>query len=303
MATEIKVPVRFEVLQDSINTIKSTLANIKPESGAWRTLNTILQSLTREADKLQITMSKPFTNQSQFTNAEKSIEKMEEGLDRARIAMSRIKFSDIKLTPEQTNAFNNLKTELKSIEQEINQFKVNAKAALQNDDVWKDFMKIDPNAATRTFDQLLTMVRRKNSELQKEVQEAELALNSFKAQNENKMNNTQQLIDGKKIKDMLGEEYSNFFKTTGAFKNQDSKNSFYEWIKTNFVLDDNQIAELAKASGPKLDTVIQGMKEQLQEKLKALQLEQNSKQLKFDTNKEQLDSATKAAAAITMPPI
>ena len=252
MATEIKVPVRLEVLQESISAIKSTLANLKPDSSGWRTLNTILQNMTKEADKLQIAMSKPFTSQTQFNAAEKSIEKMEEGLDKARLAMSRIKFSDIKLTPEQTNAFEALKAELKSIEQEIKQFKINAKAMLQDSPVWDDIIKLDPNAATRTFDDLLKIIRRKNSELQQTMQDAELALNKFNA-DQTKRDATQDLIDGKKFKDLLGDQYSNYFKTNDYFKNEDSKSAFFDWVKNNFVLSDEQIEQLKSASGPKLD--------------------------------------------------
>ena len=297
MATEIKVPVRLEVLQDSISAIKSTLANLKPDSSGWRALNTILQNMTKEADKLQIAMSKPFTNQAQFNAAEKSIEKMEEGLDKARLAMSRIKFSDIKLTPEQTNAFDALKTELKAIEQEIKQFKVNAKATLQESQIWDDIIKIDPNAATRTFDDLLKIIRRKNSELQSIMQNAELALNKFNA-DQTKRDATQDLIDGKKFKDLLGDQYSKYFKVNDYFKNEDTKNEFFTWVKDNFVLNDEQIAQLKAASGPKLDEVVQNMKNDLKARLDELKLEGQTRETNYQQATTNADAASRAAAAM-----
>jgi len=38
MNNEIKVPVKLEVLQDSITQLKSVLSSLKPESGAWKEL-------------------------------------------------------------------------------------------------------------------------------------------------------------------------------------------------------------------------------------------------------------------------
>jgi len=42
-------------------------------------------------------MSKPFDSQNQFKTAEKSVEKLDDALSKAKITLSSIKFSDIKL--------------------------------------------------------------------------------------------------------------------------------------------------------------------------------------------------------------
>ena len=76
----IKVPVSLEIVQSSITAVKNAIANLKPNSKNWETLQGILRTMEREADRLAVTMSKPFTSEAQFTQAEKSIDKIDEAL-------------------------------------------------------------------------------------------------------------------------------------------------------------------------------------------------------------------------------
>ena len=152
MASEIKVPVRLEVLQDSISSIRSLLSNLKPDASGWKELNNILRTMEKEATNLQTTMAKPFGSQAQFNNAEKSVNKLDDALERARITMGRIKFSDIKLNPAETAELNKLQEELKSIETEVTRFKASLKQNLQLSDMWDQLVNIDPNAVTHRID-------------------------------------------------------------------------------------------------------------------------------------------------------
>ena len=124
----IKVPVSLEVVQSSITAVKNAIANLKPNSKNWEALQGILRTMEREADRLAVTMSKPFTSEAQFTQAEKSIDKIDEALSKASLTMSRLKFSDIQLTPEQKATFDTLNQQLVDIQNQIKNFKANAKA-------------------------------------------------------------------------------------------------------------------------------------------------------------------------------
>lgn len=264
----IKIPVSLEVLQSSIAAVKQSISNLKPESRPWKELQEILRVMEREADKLQITMSKPFTTQTQFNQAEKGIEKLDEALSKAGISIQRLQFSDLKLTPEQQASFDKLKQELVDIQNEIKQFKANAKAELQNDPVkWDAILKVDPNAATRTFDELVKVLRRKNLDVQKEYEAARQAAEDFQ-----KQNSMAAFTEGvfKKADiispDALGQDvYDKFFEnkknsTEIQFK-RGQKSAFYDYVKENFVLTDDQLKQIQGESAEKVKVLLTNMRQ------------------------------------------
>ena len=100
---EISLPVKLQIqnLQSLISELQGKLGNLKVGSTGFRNIQTIISAITNEIDRLQAQTAKPFINAGQFTTAERSVEKLEDQIERVRISVSRIKFSDLNLTPEQ----------------------------------------------------------------------------------------------------------------------------------------------------------------------------------------------------------
>lgn len=115
MATEINVPIRLKVLQDSISEFQKILNNLQPNTNNWKALNKIISSMSTEAQKLQAQLSTPFSSEKQFTQTNKTIDKLEEAAARVSVVMQGLQFSDIKLTPEQTSQFNKFEEEINKI--------------------------------------------------------------------------------------------------------------------------------------------------------------------------------------------
>lgn len=115
MATEIQVPIRLKVLQDSISEFQKILNNLQPNTNNWKALNKIINSMSTEAQRLQAQLSTPFSSEKQFTQANKTIDKLEEAAARVSVVMQGLQFSDIKLTPEQINQFSKFEEEINKI--------------------------------------------------------------------------------------------------------------------------------------------------------------------------------------------
>ena len=115
MATEVQVPIRLKVLQDSISEFQKILNNLQPNTNNWKALNKIINSMSTEAQRLQSQLSTPFSSEKQFPQANKTIDKLEEAAARVSVVMQGLQFSDIKLTPEQINQFTKFEEEINKI--------------------------------------------------------------------------------------------------------------------------------------------------------------------------------------------
>ena len=263
MPGEVRVPVRLEVIQSSINTVKAAMDSLKPNSSGWRELQKILQSMQKEANNLQITMSKPFSTQSQFTQAEKGINKLENALDQARLTMSRIDFSDLKLDTNQQAAFDGFKRQLQDIQNEAKTFKASLKQSLQMSDAWEGIQKLDPNTATHSFDEIVKAVQNKVKSLHKSMQDAQKAFDNFQPKLKS-AKFAEQFASNKdnSFKAAMGEDFNKFFSNWNGnqfrFKSG-QQNAFYEFIQQNLNLDSSQIEQLKNKSASQLEQVFQSI--------------------------------------------
>ena len=130
MATEIQVPIRLKVLQDSISEFQKILNNLQPNTNNWKALNKIISSMSAEVQKLQAQMSMPFSSEKQFTQANKTIDKLEETATRISVVMQGLQFSDIKLTPEQINQFTKFEEEINKIRESYKKLQDETKGKL-----------------------------------------------------------------------------------------------------------------------------------------------------------------------------
>ena len=248
MATELRVPVRLEVLQNSISAIKSTLSSLEPKSGAWKELQNILRSMVKEADSLQAALSKPFSAQKDFASAEKGVEKIEDALERARIVMGRISFSDLKLDANQSAALKEFERQLQEIENKAKNFKATLKAELQSGSNWGDILALDPNAITQSYDEIIKSIGEKVKRIESESKKAAEALR-VATEESNRATASKQFFTAKKSlsNEGMGDEWSTFFQNNKNGQLQfrsGQKSAFYEWMRDNLTITPAQYEEI-----------------------------------------------------------
>ena len=251
MADAVRVPVELEVLQSSVKQVESILDNLQPHTSSWNELSKILSSMRKEADNLGIALSRPFTSQTQFNAAQKSINKINEALDKVKLASKGINFSDIKLTPDQTATFNQLQKQLADLEKQVTTFKTNIRNSwFQNDnDIGKDLIKIDPTLVTKNFDDIIKIVKQKGKQIEQAYKNTQEILKSDEFKNlESRTNMTKKFFSESADKfftsDMLGaENWNKIFNSKGGFRAGGS-NLLIEWAKQNLVLPENELDAL-----------------------------------------------------------
>lgn len=248
MATELRVPIKLEVLQSSIADIKSTLANLRPESSAWKELQNILRSMIKEADNLQAAMNKPFSAQKDFTSAEKGVGKIEDALERARIIMGRISFSDLKLDANQSAALKEFEHQLQVIQDKAKNFKATLKADLQAGSNWGDILALDPNAITQSYDEIVKSIQTKVKQIEAESRRAAEALRIAEDES-NRATASKQFFTAKKSlsREGMGDDWSTFFQNNKNGQLQfrsGQKSAFYEWMRDNLTITPAQYEEI-----------------------------------------------------------
>ena len=132
MATEIRIPVKLEVLQNSIADLQKILNNLQPNTSGYKAIEKIIQSMVQESQKLQAQLSKPFNSEGQFRTTNKTIEKLEESAARISVIMGQLKFSDLKLTPQQQGAFDELNNKINEIKSNYQTLSNEVKTGLLN---------------------------------------------------------------------------------------------------------------------------------------------------------------------------
>lgn len=249
------VGVKLQVLQSSISEMQKILDNLKPDSSGFKNLQKIIANMTNDLDKFKVQASRPFGSQAQFNQAEKTVDKLEEGLEKAKIAIDRIKFSDLKLDTNQIAQLDQFQKQLDNIKQSFVNFKSDLKEQFLNDDNNRAFINsINPNLVNKNFDEIVKNVENKTNSLKSILTEAEKKLEDFK--------NTTTL--GTKIANIpeeglvsragLGDAYDKFFqvnsknvfsfKTGGGFKKGEIKQKFIEYLTEEFSLTSDQIAQI-----------------------------------------------------------
>ena len=261
----VDVPVRLQVMQTSVDEMKRVLNTLKPDSAAWKNLDSIIKAMTSQMEKFQIQTSKSFGSQTQFKQANKTLDQMEDTLARAKLQIEKINFKDLKLEGASLDEFNRLKQALTDIENNFKTFKESTKGELFKDASFKEFAeKLDPNIVDKKFDDVVRIIQNKTKQINSELQKAQEQLNSYKNQIEIG-NRIEKIIDSKTgglNAGTLGvNKFDEFFKTVGGkltFK-PNQRNPFFEWLQESFTLNDSQMAELRKLSASKLNELFKSI--------------------------------------------
>ena len=256
----VDVGVKLNVMQSSLADLQKVLSHLEPDSTGFKSLSKVINEMTREMEKFQVQTSKGFTSNKQFDQAERSIEKMEETLVKAQIAMSNLKFSDIKLDANQTKAFESLEQAITVAEQRLESIKEKTKQGIIADSASVNTLaRLNPNAIQKSFDEIDAIVsngvkkvegdlinaKAKFDELNKAVAEQTAA--SGKASNLFKNGITQQ-------------DWGELLNKTGAGFKSGGKQEFLKILKEQFEVSDADIAQLQKLSFGKINEAFKGNK-------------------------------------------
>lgn len=303
--TELRVPVRLDVLQDSVAQLQQVLNNLEPKTSAWKDLKKLIESMSRETETLSINLSKPFGSQKDFVAAEKSVGKIEAAFQRAQNTIASIHFSDIKLTTSQQEELDKLTDDLNKIKNEVTTFKTQLKENLKSSDLWADIEQIDGAAISHSFDQILKIVGNKVNSLQAEADKAQKAFNKInKGYDQEKIDITKKFFSNKDnllSKETLGDDiYEQYFTKKGAFKSN-AREQFIDWMKQNLALNESDITKLTGSTAKSLREALSKMldKENILKKLEKTVTEHDAAEAtKEDTNKK-LQNAQKVLRELT----
>lgn len=264
----VDVGARLHVIQSSVAELQRVLDKLEPNSTGFKNLQKIITSMTSEMDKLKIQTSKPFGSQSQFNQTEKTVDKLEESLERAKIAIDRIKFSDLKLDSSQTAQLENFENQLKTIKQDFLDFKDDLKSQFLADDFNKAFIdSFNPNLVNKNFDEIVKNVSNKTDELGRKAAEAVNKLNDLKQAQE-----TGKKIDAIPNVGLISEKglgtdvFNRFFqtntkgvfsfKTGGGLKKGEIQQQFIEYLTGEFQLTENQIKQLQNQTASNIRQIV-----------------------------------------------
>lgn len=258
--TAVSVPIRLEVLRNSVSEIEKVLGNLKPESKAFKDLQKIITDTRREMDRLQTQTSKPFGSQQQFNQAEKSVDKIDDALEQARLTISRISFDDLKLSPDQIQQLKAFDDKIDSLRQSVIDFKNEMKGNLLEDADFSKFLEsIDPQYASKTFDEIVAMVESKTKAVERALSTSNANIERYQRQAElgTRIEGAQTRARGKKtpmeqMEAALGANNADKFFTKDKndilrFKGG-QKEPFVEYLTELFTLTPDQVDKLrAKA--------------------------------------------------------
>lgn len=257
----INVGAKLQVLQSSVNEIQKVLDKLEPNSTAFKRLNTIISNIKTDMERLQVQSSKGFISQAQFNQTERTIDKIESSLGRTKIIIDNLNFKDIKLTPEQEQTFKDFEKELEDIEVKYTEAREKIKQGLLADDSVKDsIFKVDKKLINKDLDDIEKAVHARAGTIQADIYNTQKAIDDL----------TSKVNLGKKANSILDngiglQDYSKYIYDKGngvlGFKPGEAKKQFYQALKEEFDLDDEQYAEIANLSFTKLQEAFKEMRE------------------------------------------
>ena len=258
----VPVGVQLELnnVQEVISILQKALSNIKPDTSAFKGISKIITEMTREMERLQVQSSKGFSSQKQFDQAGQTVDKLEESLIRAQLAMQNLKFSDLKLNPMQENVFKGFEKELELIEQKLNNVKEKVKQDIFNNDISKSQLSIiDPKGLSKSFDEIDKLINQRAQTVKGEIDgyKAQLSLLNEAV---NKGNTAQKLLTEGITGDIFGGKYT-YTNANGilGFKPGTAKSEFLKALKDEFSLTDADLDQLKNLTFGKMSELFKSM--------------------------------------------
>lgn len=299
----VDVSARIQLLQSSIDEMQKVMDKLKPDSSGYKELQRIFASLTKQMESLQVQTSKTFSNQGQFDKANKTIDKIEESLIKAEMALEKIDFSQIQVSPEQQAEFDKLKNKISEIKKSLEDFKNSEKLNLfENADFKKFADSIDKNLVEKNFDEVVKAVERKTKEINDALDKSEEKMRTYSAamQMGVDIKNFVKGIDAEggslNLGNLDAEVAAQALDKSGRFKSG-GKTILYEYLLANFSLTPEQ-AQAIKDKTQKEMAQIMGDLDFWEPQLKAASKAERAYTTESATFKRLSDDAKTAAVGV-----
>ena len=254
----VDVGVKLNVMQSSLADLQKVLSHLEPDSAGFKSLSKIIAEMTREMEKFQVQTSKGFTSGKQFDQAERSIEKMEETLTKAQIAMSNLKFSDIKLDANQTKAFNELEQAIVTAEQRLDSIKEKTKQGIFSDTAAVNTLRaLDKNGIQKSFDEIDAIVENGTKKIEGDLINAKAKFDELNRAV------SEQTAASNKAKNLLSngitqQDWGALLNKNGTGFKAGGKQEFLKILKDQFEVSDADIAALQKMTFGKINEAFKG---------------------------------------------
>lgn len=248
---EISVPVKLQIqnLQSLMSELQGKLSNLKIGSTGFKNLQSVISAIGSEIDRLQIQTSKPFMSEAQFKTAERSVEKLEDQIEKLSLSVGRIKFSDLNLTPQQQSDIKGFEDQLESIKTNLKMVKDTAKQEFLNTDLGKQWATIDSTAFSKSLSQITANIRSEVKKQQDELNKLQETATNY--QNALKQNNSIKKFLQNTNKDpisanSMGNLYDQLFNKNGVLKSgkNSGKKLIEQWLEQQLELDPEIISRL-----------------------------------------------------------
>ena len=251
---EISVPVKLQIqnLQSLMSDLQGKLSNLKVGSTGFKNLQSVISAIGNEIDRLQVQTSKPFMSEAQFKTAERSVEKLEDQIEKLGLSVSRIKFSDLNLTPQQQSDIKGFEDQLESIKANLKMVKDTAKQEFLKTDLGQQWATIDSTAFSKSLSQITANIRSEVKKQQDELNKLQETATSYQnaiTQN-NKINeflkktNKDPISVGSMGEDLYNQLFDKLKRLKGG-KNGGRK-LIEEWLKNELELSPEIISKLVK---------------------------------------------------------
>lgn len=275
MAEQIVFPVslKLEVLQSSVAELRKVLDNLSPDTKGYKDLAKIIDGISNEMRNLQTMSARGFVNQGQFDRAGKSIDKIEESLIKAQLALGDIKFSDLKLDAGQQEQLKQIEDGIAAVGERYNQVKEQTKQELINTDSFKRGLEQigAGDFINKSFDEIQAKLESGLSKLQEKLAKARAEVNNTQAAQIRSLlaesltgtgfsNDTAALLKQTDLsKFFTGFDTGNLKFNTSIKGGGGVKEQFIQALQKYFSLDDADIEQLRNKTFSDLSKLFQAM--------------------------------------------
>ena len=271
----INIPVTLQIqnLQSLVGDLQKQLGNLKVGSSGFRAVQSTIESIRKEIDKLSVQTAKPFMDASQFTKAERSVDSLEDKLNAMALSISKVKFGDLQLSSGQKADLKAFEDQIEAIKSKIKSVKQSVRDDFLNSAEGQSWLSIDGTAVTQSLDTITKNVVRATQEQKQAFEDLkQKALDYQKALDESQRikDFTNKMVDNPANgTDLFSKKWQELTQTLSNGKVQfktGGKNLMVQWLESQLKLDSGVLDSLLK-QGVSATNIGQKLKQLLNDQL------------------------------------
>ena len=263
----IKMSVELEVIKSSIAEMQKVLDGLKPNTKAFNALNSVIQSMTKNVEKVEFQLGKGFSNNSEIKATEKTFDQINLSLERASKISKDIKFSDLKLDPSVEEQYKKLNEDLKEAERNYKNFQRNMVSnALKPAGNQQLLQQLNPDLVNKSFAEIVQGLEKGSKEAGKKLEELQNKFKSFqqKITSGEGLAGQANLKTGEGLKALLGDiDFNKFFNEmkNGMLRFRSIKGNgangirqqFIEYLSEQFKIPPEQLEKIKSQSAAEIE--------------------------------------------------